>query len=92
MISFIFLPFVFGENCVRLDGRDYTGEQSVTKTGKTCQRWDQNYPHEPRHGWDYNHNYCRNPDNDQSGPWCYTIRVAITIFGFLKRIFGLIRS
>ena len=63
---------------------DYEGTQSKPTTGKTCQKWSEQYPHEH----DYvpekyptiveNHNYCRDPDEvigklDVSlGAWCYT--------------------
>ncbi|XP_035690797.1 uncharacterized protein LOC118425782, partial [Branchiostoma floridae] len=55
----------------------YRGTASVTETGRTCQRWDSQTPHE--HTWTpVNHpsagleqNYCRNPDGSQ-GAWCYT--------------------
>lgn len=56
-----------------LNGKEYTGTVSHTKTGKPCQRWDSQTPH--KH--DYNHlskdeNYCRNTDGS-AGPWCYTM-------------------
>ncbi|XP_035693955.1 lactose-binding lectin l-2-like [Branchiostoma floridae] len=60
------------------DGSDYRGNLSVTRSGKTCQRWDLNYPHAyPYYWWWFdNHsdppeNYCRNPDG-ALGLWCYT--------------------
>ena len=58
---------------------DYQGNISVTRSGKTCQRWDKQSPH--RHdyaqflfgGASVHENYCRNPKpNDEKTPWCYT--------------------
>jgi len=51
----------------------YRGNMSTTKNGYTCQKWRKNHPHRPNFKpKDPNHNYCRNPDDDDEGPWCYT--------------------
>eukprot|EP00033_Pygsuia_biforma_P001407 GCRY01001591.1.p1 GENE.GCRY01001591.1~~GCRY01001591.1.p1 ORF type:complete len:593 (+),score=125.15 GCRY01001591.1:219-1997(+) len=59
-----------------LDGRDYRGTVAVTKSGKPCQRWTQQFPQpHSRRPEDFpgaglgDHNYCRNPDGD-SFVWC----------------------
>ncbi|VDI42859.1 Hypothetical predicted protein [Mytilus galloprovincialis] len=53
---------------------NYTGTVSTTDTGRTCQYWSRRYPHV--HDFTTKlanqHNYCRNPDNEPLGPWCYT--------------------
>eukprot|EP01006_Ploeotia_vitrea_P033245 TRINITY_DN65365_c0_g1_i1.p1 TRINITY_DN65365_c0_g1~~TRINITY_DN65365_c0_g1_i1.p1 ORF type:complete len:434 (+),score=41.73 TRINITY_DN65365_c0_g1_i1:84-1385(+) len=52
------------------DGEGYTGKQTKTRSGKTCQRWDSQTPHS--HSFDsLPENYCRNPDEEDS-IWCYT--------------------
>ena len=67
-------------------GKDYYGSVAKTKSGKTCQRWDANTPHIPHemNVIDKNfpensvkdaENYCRNPDAEVTGPWCYTTDV-----------------
>ncbi|XP_056133728.1 hepatocyte growth factor a [Lampris incognitus] len=56
----------------------YRGRRSWTKSNVTCQAWsDTNindhtfYPHKyPKQ--DLRENFCRNPNNDPGGPWCYT--------------------
>ncbi|CAH1799471.1 unnamed protein product [Owenia fusiformis] len=63
-------------------GKAYQGKISSTRSGKTCQRWDSQSPHghgnnnDPSKFPDDNlkdaNNYCRNPDNEPEGPWCYT--------------------
>ncbi|KAI8485097.1 carbohydrate binding [Branchiostoma belcheri] len=66
------------ESCRVGDGASYRGTVSVTRTGKTCQRWDSQTPHShtrtpenfPSSGLEQN--YCRNPDGDPKGLWCYT--------------------
>ncbi|XP_078065463.1 hepatocyte growth factor-like protein isoform X2 [Mustelus asterias] len=66
------------QDCVMDRGVTYRGRVSHTKSQKICQQWSSNVPHEHRHtptefpekGLDFN--YCRNPDNHENGPWCYT--------------------
>ena len=57
----------------------YRGVQSKTRSGKTCQKWTVQSPHHhTRTESEYpdkglgDHNYCRNPDNEDGGIWCYT--------------------
>jgi len=56
---------------------DYRGTLSTTKSGRTCQQWHEQTPHEHnkfkhrlRHG--LSSNYCRNPSGSSGGAWCYT--------------------
>jgi len=62
------------------DGSQYIGHKSVTVSGKQCQAWASQYPHE--HGYSLfvvfpdssitdAGNYCRN--NNFGRPWCYTV-------------------
>merc|ERR1719146_468849 len=59
-------------------GLTYRGLLSTTTSGRTCQKWIAEKPHtvgiEPteENGLG-NHNFCRNPDESEEKPWCYTL-------------------
>ncbi|KAA8593342.1 hypothetical protein FQN60_009458 [Etheostoma spectabile] len=71
------IPQCKDEVCITCNGEDYRGQVDHTVSGKECQRWDQQYPHQhiyqpekyPDKSLD--DNYCRNPDASPV-PWCYT--------------------
>jgi len=60
-------------------GAGYRGCQDKTRSGRTCQAWTSQSPHthayrpsqKPGKGLG-DHNYCRNPDDGETGIWCYT--------------------
>uniref|UniRef100_A0A8W8MGF7 Metalloendopeptidase n=1 Tax=Magallana gigas TaxID=29159 RepID=A0A8W8MGF7_MAGGI len=52
-------------------GWEYSGKIGVTKSGRTCQAWGSQTPHEHSYGTDLPGNYCRDP-SDTGYLWCYT--------------------
>ncbi|KAK6473867.1 hepatocyte growth factor-like protein isoform X1 [Huso huso] len=66
----------FVRKCIMGNGKSYRGTVSMTVSGRTCQHWWSKFPHDHRHTpsiWNgLEENYCRNPDGDATGPWCYT--------------------
>jgi len=61
--------------CYNGTGVGYRGTVSKTQSGLNCQRWSsqqQNYYNPAQYPELGNHNYCRNPGNKETGPWCFT--------------------
>jgi len=61
-------------------GTEYTGHRFYTVSGRICQRWDNQAPHQhnftesdfPDATVTEANNSCRNPDKNPDGPWCLT--------------------
>ena len=59
----------------------YQGNINVTATGKPCQSWDAQQPHEhsivaeslPEGSLEDAGNFCRDPGRLETWPWCYTM-------------------
>ncbi|XP_054549952.1 hepatocyte growth factor-like protein isoform X4 [Talpa occidentalis] len=67
--------------CIMDSGVHYRGTVAVTTGGLPCQHWNHKFPNDhkytptPRNGLE--ENFCRNPDRDPGGPWCYTMNSAV---------------
>ncbi|XP_012670406.2 prothrombin [Clupea harengus] len=64
-------------NCLPNQGKDYKGTLSVTMRGFTCLPWASPKAVKKAVGKEFlpevklEVNYCRNPDDDTEGPWCF---------------------
>jgi len=66
-----------GNEKITGNGEDYRGCQTRTRSGKTCQRWDADAPHNvgiyrPSVYSSLADNYCRNPGGSGETIWCFT--------------------
>lgn len=62
-------------NCKRSTiGWEYDSTTATTVSNRTCQRWKDSSPQSHRFTalLGDQENYCRNPDQEPNGPWCYT--------------------
>ncbi|XP_043569706.1 hepatocyte growth factor isoform X1 [Chiloscyllium plagiosum] len=71
--------------CIIGKGKNYRGTKSVTESGQTCQHWNSTIPHDHRflpsnnRNKNLKENYCRNPTDDEGGPWCFTMHPRIRL-------------
>ncbi|XP_023583752.1 plasminogen isoform X3 [Trichechus manatus latirostris] len=74
----LFEKKIYLSECKTGNGKYYRGMMARTRNGVVCQKWKDLSPHVPRYSphrfpsEGLEENYCRNPDNDEKGPWCYT--------------------
>lgn len=66
---------VWDFECYTGNGYEYRGTIARTENGYNCQNWLSDFPHP--HGYHHgpgigDHNYGRNPANNEKAPWCFT--------------------
>ncbi|XP_039082640.1 prothrombin [Hyaena hyaena] len=65
------------DSCIPDRGRYYRGRLAVTTYGSPCLAWDSSQAKALSKNQDFNPlvplegNFCRNPDGDEEGAWCY---------------------
>lgn len=65
------------ETCIPDRGRQYQGRLAVTTHGSRCLAWSSEQAKALSKYQDFNpavplvENFCRNPDGDEEGAWCY---------------------
>ena len=79
MIIILFPALLLGPTLARESttcqgpGVTYTGTLNETKSGRTCQNWNETVPQRHTYTDVGDHNYCRNPTkSNEVGVWCYT--------------------
>ncbi|XP_063687369.1 plasminogen-like [Bolinopsis microptera] len=66
---------VWDFECYTGTGFEYRGTLARTEQGYTCQNWQSDWPHPHsyhRGNGAGDHNYGRNPGNNERAPWCFT--------------------
>ncbi|XP_029097689.1 hepatocyte growth factor-like protein isoform X1 [Monodon monoceros] len=77
----LFQKKIYVRTCIMDNGVEYRGTVAITMGGLPCQRWSHRFPNDHKYTPTLRNgledNFCRNPDRDPRGPWCYTTDPAV---------------